>query len=266
MTDLIRAPKFTNLPGTNPFDMEDRFWKKQYWLSFFKTFDPKPWKTPVRKILEYYQTILGATRSGRSCLKEETVLYHGSTSSELKIFQKKGIITFFGLDADISLWYILEEIYMKNDPRKNTMTRLHGFLYEFVLTRDLPISKIIDKININPKDKKSGCTEPRTVCLHPQITFHGSSVDTRMRSIVPLFELCTEITFVASEFKDYISLRNVHHVDTHQLHMNASDPSYDPARSIVSVQPFPNPVPRKQYLQLFWSPPYTKQEFVRTFL
>lgn len=238
MKNLVRPPVIENIPKTNPFDSQTRFWKKQYWLSFFKTMDPKQWKGPVKKMLDYYKTILGTTPQGRPCFKKGTVLYHGSTSPELMIFQKKSI-TFFGLDADISLWYILEEIYMKNDPRRNITTHLQGYLYEFVLTRDLPITKIIDKININPKDQKSGCLQPKAVCLHPQITFHGSSIDTHMRDIVPLFDLCSEATFVAADFKDYLQLKNIYPVDTYQLHKHAADPSYDPTRSIVPRQPFP---------------------------
>lgn len=255
----------SKIPNKNPFENQWRFWTKQYWISFFRPIDPKQWHNPINQMLEHYKTIL-KIKNDSKYLKKGTLLFHGTTNKILKLNDKNSI-SFFGLDIVISLWYILEEIYNKNDLKKNKFASVNGYIYEFELIKDLPISKILNILNINPKDSISGCeNDIKTVCLHPQIAFHGSSVQTAMRTIIPKFDLCSEITFVYKEYKDYLKLNKIYIVDPLILHKNANKISFDPVESIVNEEKYPNYISRKEYLELFYSKPFTKQEFVTLFL
>jgi hypothetical protein len=238
-------------PNTNPFETNDidwKIWTKRFWKCWFHVCDPMIWETSIKQMVTYYDTIL-IQKDGQYYLPKNTKLYHGSILYPfLNNDPNPHHITFFGLDIVIALWYILEEIYNKNDYCKNSDVKINGYIYEFELVKELPITHIIKKLIINPKDKKVPCKKNKTaVCLHPQIAFHGSSMDTRYRKVVPIFDLCNEITFRYTEYKDYLKLKHVYFVDPYILHKNASKKNFNPVDSIVKTKPYPDKISCQQY-------------------
>lgn len=254
----------SKIPTSNPFVSQNRFWTKQFWISFFKPVDPKQWHNPVRQIITEMKNKIGKSSDNSFFLKKGTLLFHGSTRKNLKFDSKKSI-TFFGLDIIISLWYILEEVYMKNDLKKSD-ARINGYVYVFEVIENIPITKILKILNVNPKDRNSGCEQDLyTVCLHPQVAFHGSSVETIMRSVVPLFDLSCEVTLNYNTFKDYLNLKEIYNVNPVILHENATNPSFNPIDSITDGEIFPEKISRMKYLELFYNKQFTKQEFIKIF-
>lgn len=239
-------------PFINPFKSENdwKFWTKRFWKCFFTNCDPIQWEEPIHSMLKYYQSIL-IEKDGIKYLPKGTKLYHGSTIYPfLGNSPSTNQITFFGLDVIIALWYILEEIYIKNDNciHTNKSVQMNGYLYEFVIIQDLPITHIIDKLVINPKDKNISCKKnPNDVCLHPQIAFHGISYQNYYRNVVPLFDLCNEITFRFNKYTNHLQLKNVFLVDPLILHKNANKKGFDPTKSIVSQKKYKEQISCQQY-------------------
>lgn len=242
-------------PSKNPFTMmELKFWTRRFWKCLLKVCKPKEWKEPVISMLKYYQSIL-KEKDGNKYLPKGTKLYHGSTIFPfLGDVPSSSRITFFGLDVVISLWYILEQIYEKNDGcflgnKKNV--EMNGYLYEFVLVKDLPISHVIENLLHNPKKSNSPCKKSKNaVCLHPQISFHGVCIPTFHRDIVPMFDLCNEITFRYSEYKEYLKLKKVHHVDPYILHKNKRKKNFIVTDSIVLNKKDKQTISCKKYMEM----------------
>jgi hypothetical protein len=104
-------------PSQNPFEYQQnwKLWTRRFWKCHFQICDPIQWEQPVKLMLKYYDSIL-KEKNGRKYLPKGTKLYHGSTTYPfLGHSPSTTKITFFGLDVVIALWYILEEIYIKND-------------------------------------------------------------------------------------------------------------------------------------------------------
>jgi hypothetical protein len=255
MTHFIYPLKIQT-PTTNPFDEDDinwKFWTKRFWKCLFQICDPIQWEEPIKTMLNHYNIIL-KKKGDQYYLPKNTILYHGSTN--YPFFDKTFLsnkITFFGLDIVIALWYILEEIYNKNDHCVNNQNvKINGYLYEFQLTKDLPITHIIKKLIINPKDRTEPCKKiMNAVCLHPQISFHGTSFTNHYRDIVPMFDLCNEITLRYTVYKDYMHLKNVYFVDPFILHKNATKIHFDPVKSIVSNKKYKDIIGCQEYKKEF---------------
>ena len=95
-------------------------------------------------------------------------------------------MTFFGLDIDIAIWYILELVEIEKFKKDNNFSRF-GFLYIFVLQEDLELSKIIDIIRHNPLEIRQ-CRHVVNVCLL-QVAYRG-----RVETAPHIYKLCSEVT------------------------------------------------------------------------
>lgn len=252
---LLRPPRII-VPSTNPFDdnsIQFRFWTPRFWRCLLYDCDAEQWERPVASIIRYYHKILKKSKDGLF-LPAGTRLYHGSTRSPF-LGGKRGTntdkITFFGLDAVIAIWFILEEILMTNDPCRGS-AHINGILYEFELKNDIKITEIIPLLITNPSDRSIPCVRiPSAVCLHPQISFHGVSLPTRKRDIVPLFDLCSEVTLRYSHYHDSMRLVKIHHVDPVVLFDNADKPGFDPVHAIVPRPKYPPTITCKRLATLF---------------
>ena len=147
-TNFVRPPNFKmKIPDNNPFDeSEDKtpFNLSRWWKCLWKSCDPINWENLVQKQLDYYKSIL-ITKDNIQYVAKGTKLYHGSTTDPfLGGNPTTNRITFFGLDVDIALWYILEQTYGWDN---SYWTSPNGYLYEFVLIEDLPITMIISTLN-----------------------------------------------------------------------------------------------------------------------
>lgn len=246
---LVTPPRLImDIPRMNPFDSYDyKFWTYRFWKCLLKPCDPIQWEKPVQEMLDYYNTFLHYDKDGNIFLKKGTKLYHGSIYYPF-LTHRKDKITFFGLDAVISLWYILEETLTKYDnqcyQQNSKQIDIGGYLYEFVLKQDLKITKIIPTLTQNPKSDKECKKNSKTVCIHPQISFHGGDGVT---SRVPanLFDLCNEITLRYSEYHSIIGEPiNVYSVNAFELYQHRSDLNYHPFQSII------NKVTKKQQIKM----------------
>lgn len=251
---LVRPPKIRT-PNTNPFQDDQiqwRVWTGRFWRCMLTDCDPVQWERPVVAMLRHYDRTLKKSPDGNFVMPAGTRLFHGSTEHPfLGDKPRPDKITFFGLDAVIALWYILEDALMSNEPcRMNA--RINGFLYEFVLTRDIEITHLIPQVVINPTDRQTPCARRKdAVCLHPQISFHGVSFASRRRDIVPIFDLCSEVTLRYSRYKDSIKLLRTHHVDPVILFNNSQNPHFDPMSSIVPRPIYPPVIPCTRFASLF---------------
>lgn len=196
---------------------------------------PSPWKAVVKKHVQYcYEKIL-TNKNGRLFLKKGTRLYHGSLLYPFYAEDQHHHKTFFGLDVVISLWYILEQIMIQ---KKRKKWDDHAYLYEFVLTKDIPVSRILRTLDQHPKDTRACGKPPKAVCLHPQIAFHGVSLPTPQHEVTPLFDLCNEVTLDYQEYKDSLRLVKVHLVDPNVLFRFRKVPGFDPVQSIFLSSSF----------------------------
>lgn|SRR5574343_11167 len=165
-------------------------------------------------------------------LPKGTLLYHGTLESTLV---NHGL-TFFGIDPEISLWYIHELVKEKQSYfDKNKI----GYLYVFELIKDLPIDNLILDIHQNPKEstgfyifkkKESICS--KKVCVHPQ-----SALIIGNDSYNQLF---TEVTidFSNNKYKDIIKLIDICVVDTSILEKNKMNKQFDPRDSIFACKKY----------------------------
>jgi hypothetical protein len=206
---------------TNPFDRKQWFWK-----------------ATLKKHVENYEKIFLTNKNGHFYLKKGTRLYHGSLV--YPFYAVDGVEahhhkTFFGLDVVISLWYILEQIMIQ---KKRKKWDDHAYLYEFVLTKDIPVSRILRTLDQHPKDTRACGKPPKAVCLHPQIAFHGVSLPTPQHEVTPLFDLCNEVTLDYQEYKDSLRLVKVHLVNPNVLFRFRKVPGFDPVQSIFLSSSF----------------------------
>lgn len=120
--------------------------------------------------------------------------------------KKKEKPMFFGLEPSISVWYIYElgkwepesTIEPKKTKRHSTKT---GYLYVLQVTRDIPITRIIDKLIDHPTEFSDCWKEKKGVCIHPQQIWHGDSDRVR--------DLGIEVTLRPREFKDHLQLMTI---------------------------------------------------------
>jgi len=238
---LVSPPSLSiEIPRSNPFDSSDwKFWTSRFWKCLWKPCDPLQWEKPVQEMLGHYRQFLRYDKDGSMYLKKGTKLYHGSIHYPFLPGSKesKNKMTYFGLDAVISLWYILEETLTRYDDQcfqqSTKQVEIEGYLYEFILQKDLQITKIIPTLLQNPKYDKECRRNPHAVCLHPQISFHGGDGITS-RSPPNLFDLCNEVTLRYSIYESVIGEPvNVYHVNAFDLYQHRLDLKYHPFQSIT---------------------------------
>jgi hypothetical protein len=238
--NIILPPKITtDLPKTNPFMSDDwKFWTRRFWRCLLSTCDAEEWEGPIKEILAWYNKIL-MQKDGKFYLKKNTKLYHGSITYPFLGGQSNpNRMTFFGLDAIISIWYVLEEYLLKNDSkcfRKNQQkVPRYGYLYEFELKEDLEITKIIKLLVSNPRNNAICRQKKEAVCLHPQVSFHG--VDSYYRTLPNNFDLCNELTLHYDFHKNIIGIpKRIFMIDPIRLYENRKNSNFNPIHSIVSI-------------------------------
>jgi hypothetical protein len=218
---LISSP-LSQILSKHPF-------KKTFLQSFLPNFDHEEWKPLVGKMMKYYEKVI-IRKGDKMFLPKNTKLYHGSLeypfipASKSKADTRR--MTFFGLDIDISLWYILELIEIEKYKKANNFNRF-GFLYLLVVTEDIEIHTLIDIINNNPKDIRS-CKSQGNVCLHPQVAFRGQVFNSPS-----IYKLSSEITLHYHRYEDKLLLDKVYIVDPLLLEMNKNDPTWKVRKSII---------------------------------
>lgn len=209
--------------------------------------DEKKFRGGIQKMLKYYDKILKEV-DGVKYLPKGTILYHGSLdypfygdSQEVKS------ITYFGLDMDIAMWYIYELIMNQQYTLKSF--KRYGFLYAFKLIKDLPITHIIDKLYINPKEQKK-CKKINSTCLHPQVSYRGSDFNYVVGS-----KLHTELTLNYNTYKDYLEIIRVYNIDGLSLHEKHGDIKYNVRNSILQEYSEGNdynlPISYQEYTEMF---------------
>lgn len=235
MTRFVYPPIFFS-STIDPFSKKKsyKFWTRRFWKCLFSTCDNQDWDSHILQIIRHYKNIL-VQKNNEYYLKKGTVLYHGSTEYPFLSEHDESRMTFFGLDVIISLWYILESSYLKMDvaclTKMKKKVQYYGYLYEFRLKDDLKITTIIDKLIQNPKNS-AVCKKTKSVCLHPQVSFHG--VESFYRTLPNLFDLCNEVTLFYEYYKDIIGPPiNIYLVDPLILHKNALSNNFDPTESII---------------------------------
>jgi len=187
--------------------------------------DEKTFEEGISQMLKYYDKLLKEV-DGVKYLPKGTILYHGSL--DYPFYAESNItkdITYMGLDMDISIWYVYELI-MKQQFGLKSFER-YGFLYVFKLIEDLPVTHIIDKLYLNPKEVNK-CKETSSTCLHPQVSYRGHSFNHVVGS-----KLHSELTLVYDSYKDYLEIIRVYIIDGLSLHENHGDMDYNVRSSIL---------------------------------
>ena len=196
--------------------------------SIFSSYEPKQWTQLISKMKAYYKRIL-IDKGGKLYLPKGTKLYHGSLEypfSPGSIKGNKERLTFFGLDIDISIWYILELIEHEKFKKNNNFNRF-GFLYMFVLNKDLEVTKILEEITNNPKEDRK-CKQHKSVCLHPQVAFRGD-----VYNAPSIYKLCSEITLFYHIYSNDLDLQKIYIIDPLLLEFNKTDPTYKPRSAVL---------------------------------
>ena len=205
------------------------------WYNTLLGKDDPYFKGGIQLFLDYYNKIL-IKKGDNMYLPKGSLIYHGSLVypfyAESNII--KGI-TFFGLDMDISMWYIYELIKQQRylsfqkliDRDDKPRFKRYGYLYVFKLTQDLPITEIIEKIYKNPKGKLH-CRRKNHVCLHPQVSYRGSDFNYNTGS-----RIHTELTLNYNKYKDSLKLIRTYIVDAVRLHDNHTNMNYNVRNAIL---------------------------------
>lgn len=203
--------------------------KKPYLSSLFIDYDHEEWVPLVQKMKRHYAKIL-IKRGDKLYLRKGTKLYHGDLSYPFvpgsKSTGNKNKITFFGLDIDISLWYILELARLEHFKKRDNFSRF-GCLYLFTLTEDLEIHKLMDLISTNPKDTRI-CNKMGNVCLHPQVAFRGTPDDSPH-----IYKLSSEVTLHYPVYESQLSLDSVYLVDPLILEQNKRNRQWNVRNAIL---------------------------------
>ena len=225
---LTYDPK-KELPTTNPFDMVDyKFWTKRWWSSFLRTYDPKKWEPYVKDVMSYYLPKLKKVNDVYF-IPKGTLLYHSSHKSDISEYNNKRL-TFFGFDANISIWYILE--MMLNTKQLNKPVPKHYYLHEFKLDNDIRITKLWNTMLKNPLDVKE-CLKYDSVCVHPQLVFHGMSINTKKHE---LYDLSLEVTLFVKKYINSVLKKNrLFLVDPLILNKNSNNKNFNPFDNITLV-------------------------------
>ena len=233
--------------------------KKTLYESLFPTFDHKEWLPLVQKMKHHYDKIL-IKRGDKLYLPRGTKLYHGSTEYPFLSNQPDiKRMTFFGLDIDISIWYILELVRLEHFKKKDNFSRF-GFLYLFTLTEDLEIHKLIELINTNPKDTRK-CREVGKVCLHPQAVFRGTTDDSPN-----IYKLSSEVTLHYPVYERQLSLDRVYVIDPLVLEQNKLDREWNVRNAVIrryqnldnlkrDIGMYSDTLDAKTYIKNYLSPP-----------
>ena len=233
--------------------------KKTLFESFLPTFDHKEWLPLVQKMKKHYDKIL-IKIGGKLYLPRGTKLYHGSTEYPF-LGNNPNIkrITFFGLDIDISIWYILELVRLEHFKKRDNFSQ-YGFLYLFTLTEDLEIHKLIELINTNPKDTRK-CGKVGNVCLHPQVVFRGTTDDSPN-----IYKLSSEVTLHYPVYESQLSLDRVYVIDPLVLEQNKLDREWNVRNAVIrryqnldnlkrDIGMYSDTLDAKTYIKNYLSPP-----------
>ena len=198
--------------------------ERNFFQSIFPDYDHKEWVPLVKKMKTHYKKF---ERGNKLYLPKGTKLYHGSTEYPfLGDAPDKNKITYFGLDIDISIWYILELVRLEHFKKKQDFSRF-GFLYLFTLTEDIEIDKLIDIIYTNPKDTRE-CNKTGSVCLHPQVVLRGTTDDSPN-----IYKLSSEVTLHYPVYESKLSLDRVYLVDPLLLEQNKLNRTWKPRNAII---------------------------------
>lgn len=114
----------------------------------------KLWKPLFARIDAMYGTTSSKLPIG-------TKLYHGSIQRN---FKEKSPVTYFGLDAPISIWAIAEAY------QKSGSTQRCGYLHEFVLTAPMNYKYVASDLGV-PLQLDASCA--KVPCVHPQTILHS---------------------------------------------------------------------------------------------
>jgi len=202
-------------------------------VTIFKGDDIEEFKEGVSDMIKYYKRLL-LKKDDKYYLRKGTLLYHGSENYPLN-FAKKNMMTFFGLDMEIAVWYIYEMIMnqkhytariIKSKITGEKLFERNGYLYVFKLKEDIP-TEIIEKIYQNPKDTKV-CKNKKVTCIHPQVSYRGDSFNEEVGT-----KIHTEVTLFMETYKDSLELIRSYLIDGEKLHKNHKDIEYDIRDSIV---------------------------------
>ena len=233
----IKRPNYTiskrTLANTRKFHKYAPSFYKNWYMRREQIWEDEAFKG----MLNYYNTILEDQGDEVLYLPKGFKIYHGSLHYPMPLVENrsglekmgKGSHTFFGLDSNISIWYILElfqGIYKSIDELLSE-PRI-GYLYEFVLTYDLPIYHIIKNIQEHPSEIDQ-CNEPYTVCLHPQFAYRGylGLDDDEIK------DFSSELTFNYGYYKDYMRINNTYEIDATLLYENKSDVNWNIENAII---------------------------------
>lgn len=185
-----------------------------------------------QSITRLYRNVLQTDpETGDLFLPAGTRLYHGSIVPNLDLTGKhaSGYMTYFGLDAAISIWYVLELSlkYKQSEP---------GYLYTFELTKPLPVH-LIRRLTDHPENHWGGyCNDPEIVCIHPQLAYHHLN-SMRMDELNKPYELSVEVTIHTAHYKDYLRLLSVEQVDPTVLeaHANRAMNEWHPRHAVTEL-------------------------------
>jgi hypothetical protein len=138
--------------------------------------DEEVFRDGIEQMLKSYDKLLKQVGDVKY-LPKGTILYHGSLVYPFYAGSgKKKTITYLGLDMDISMWYIYELLMnqqygfksLKDTIMDSKSFKRYGFLYTFKLTKDLPITHVIDKLYLNPKDLRK-CKKKKYLLASPSV-------------------------------------------------------------------------------------------------
>ena len=187
----------------------------------------------VNDMIKYYKKLL-IKKDNNYYLRKGTLLYHGSENYPLNT-KKRNMMTFFGLDMEIAVWYIYEMIMKQKHSTTNIIRskitdeklfERNGYLYVFKIKEDIPC-EIIEKIYQNPKDTKK-CKNKKITCIHPQISYRGDSFNEEVGT-----KIHTEVTLFMDTYGESLELIRSYLIDGEKLHNNHTDIDYDVRESIV---------------------------------
>lgn len=204
--------KPTPILYTNPYEIRE------------KTDD---WIEPLDSLLDWEKKNRLIFSHNQYYLPKGTILYHGSLDVEFsnarKIFYNTfDKITFFGLDFEISAWFVLELAKIKSKHR--------GYIHVFETTKDLSV-KIIDDLYVHPKtwfSKK--CI--KNICFHPQLAFRGRVMDP-----ADFYEMFIEVTINLNREPESIEQVDIWEIDVDILEENKKILEFDPKNAIVRSIP-----------------------------
>ena len=201
--------------------------KKQYCIpTLWPTYDAT---VPAEHFDILYEAY-GNSTTRKLILPKGTLVYHGSPYEDpvsqldysTKTRNKSGIV-YFGLDADISLWYLLE-LYL------NDLTSLGGILNIYALKEDISYVYLDEDNNngiVNKQHPSYQANRHNEFLLHPQYAYQGepwshSLATLSLELTIPLDKVTSTLQFVDS-----------YQVNIYLLKMYANT-KYDPREAILS--------------------------------